>query len=140
MTEVQKAARFGACIADYVSSGSNEIIFDELVAESPRFVWAPQYWYALPTTGLSWEPIMDFRMVFVAGIYFNCNATSCGIVFYPDKDHTTELCETGGPGGCKVQNNISQFSAWVLPDGMIPDSVKNSFPGGTTPFAPELFR
>ncbi|HEY7532052.1 MAG TPA: Tad domain-containing protein, partial [Nitrospiraceae bacterium] len=136
LTEVQKAARFNACIADYVSSGSTTVIFDELVAESPRFAWAPQYWYDLPTTGLSWEPIMAFRMVFIAGTYFNCNSTSCGIVFYPDKDYTTELCDPGGPGGCKNLNNMSQFSAWVLADAMIPDSVKNSFPGGTTPFAP----
>jgi hypothetical protein len=140
MTEVQKAARFNTCLADYVSSGSTAVLFNEMVAESPRFAWAPQYWYDLPTTGLSWEPIMDFRMVFIAGIYFNCNSTSCGIVFYPDKDFTTELCDPGGPGGCSQFSNISQFSAWVLPDGMIPDSVKNSFPGGTTPFSPELFR
>ena len=140
LTETQKAALFNSCIADYVSTGSSTVIFDELVAESPRFVWAPQYWYDLPTTGLSWEPIMDFRMVFIAGIYVNCSGTTCGIVFYPDKDRAAQLCDPGGPGGCKNLNNLDQFSAWVLPDGMIPDSVKNSFPGGVTPFSPELFR
>lgn len=140
MTEVDKAARFNLCIADYVSSGSTTVIFDEMIADSPRFAWAPQYWYALPTTGLSWEPIMAFRMIFIAGVYFNCSGTTCGIVFYPDEDQTTELCDPGGPGGCKNLNNISQFSAWVLPDSAIPPSVTNSFPGGITPFAPELFR
>lgn len=140
LTEVQKVALFNTCIADYTSSAASAVIFDELIAESPRFAWAPQYWYALPTTGLSWEPIMAFRMVFIAGVYFNCSGTTCGIVFYPDADYTTELCDPGGPGGCKNLNNIDQFSAWVLDDAMIPDSVKNSFPGGTTPFAPELFR
>jgi hypothetical protein len=140
LTEVQKAAQFNTCISDYVASGSTEVLFDEMVAESPRFAWAPQYWYDLPTSGLSWEPIMKFRMVFIAGVYFNCNSGSCGIVFYPDKDHATELCDPGGPGGCKNLNNISQFTAWVLPNEMIPDSVKNSFPGGNTPFSPELFR
>jgi hypothetical protein len=140
MTEVEKTARFNLCIADYVSSGSTTVIFDEMIADSPRFAWAPQYWYALPTSGLSWEPIMAFRMIFIAGIYFNCSGTTCGIVFYPDKDQTTEMCDPGGPGGCKNLNNISQFSAWVLPDSAIPPSVTNSFPGGITPFAPELFR
>lgn len=139
LTEVQKRALFNTCIADYVSSGSTAVIFDEMIAESPRFVWAPQYWYALPTTGLSWEPVMDYRMAFIAGTYFNCSGTSCGIVFYPDDDHTTQLCDPGGPGGCKMLT-LDQFSAWVLPDAAIPNSVKNFFPGGITPFSPELWR
>lgn len=30
------------------------------------------YWYDLPTTGLSWEPIVTYRMVFVGRTLFNC--------------------------------------------------------------------
>ena len=137
MTEVQKAAQFNACIAGYVGG----VIFDPLIAQSPRFAWAPQYWYDIPTTGLSWEPIQTYRMVFIAGLSFNCDAasTACDVLFYPDADQTTELCDDPGNGNCQ-QLSLDQFSAWVLPDGAIPEEVKNSFPGGSTPFEPALFR
>ena len=137
MTEVQKATQFNACLASY----SGGVIFDPLIGESPRFAWAPQYWYALPTTGLSWEPIQAFRMVFIAGLSFNCNASTsvCDVLFYPDADQSTELCDDPGNGNCQ-QLSLDQFSAWVLPDSAIPEEVRNSFPGGSTPFEPALFR
>jgi hypothetical protein len=136
MDEFAKAAQFNTCLAAYGSSTA--VIFDELIAESPRFAWAPQYWYQLPTSGLSLEPVRTFRMVFIAGTWFNCSGTTCDVTFYPDQDQTTDLCVVEG-SKCKTLN-LSQFSAWVLPDTALPDSVKNTFPGGTTPFQPELFR
>ncbi|MGQ0848911.1 MAG: hypothetical protein ACT4OP_07300 [Actinomycetota bacterium] len=137
MDELQKAAQFNVCLAAYGSSGP--VMFDPLIGDSPRFAWAPQYWYDLPTTGLSWEPIMSFRMVFIGGTYFNCSGSSCDVVFYPDQDQTSELCDPGGGASCQTLS-LDQFSAWVLPTTAIPDEVKNAFPGGSTPFAPELYR
>jgi len=139
LTEAQKAARFNDCIADYASSGSTADIFDLTLDDSPRFAWAPQYWYALPTTGLSWEPVRSYRMVFIAGTWYNCSAGSCAVTFYPDSDVNTELCDVGGGSNCN-QLTLRQFSAWVLPDDAVPDEIRNSFPGGQTPFSPTLWR
>ena len=133
-----KAARFGACISSYLSTSNPPVIFDTSIDESPRFAWAPQYWYDLPTTGLSWEPVHEYRMVFIAGTFFNCNAGGCDVIFYPDADEAGELCDTGG-GGCQLLS-LDQFSAWYLPDEAIPEEVRNSFPGGQSPFDTSLSR
>jgi Flp pilus assembly protein TadG len=139
-TTADKIARFNSCLAEYTSSGSTAAIFTTDIDQSPRFAWAPQYWYDLPTTGLSWEPVKTYRMVFIAGTWFNCSAAgTCGVVFYPDSDEDDELCDPSGKGNCKVLN-MSQFSAWVLPYTAIPPEVSNSFPGGHTPALPTLWR
>jgi hypothetical protein len=137
LDEFEKAAKFNSCIADY--EAADGVLFDPSIDDSPRFAWAPQYWYQLPTTGLSWEPVHSYRMVFIAGTWFNCNAGSCGVTFYPDREQTTPLCHSSGPSNC-TQLNMSQFSAWVLPNSAVPDEVRNSFPGGQTPVLPTLWR
>ena len=140
MDEFEKAERFEDCLSAYVTSGSTAVIFDDYLDQSPRFVWAPQYWFTLPTTGSSWEPVHSFRIAFIAGTFFNCDSASgaCDVVFYPDADQNAELCDVSG-GGCQ-QLNLNQISAWVLPDTAANERIRNSFPGGQTPFAPELFR
>ncbi|MDX1449909.1 MAG: hypothetical protein R3246_12690, partial [Acidimicrobiia bacterium] len=137
LDEFQKAARFNLCLAAYGSSGP--VIFDDALDRSPRFVWAPQYWFDLPTTGLSWEPVLEYRMSFIAGVYFNCSGASCAVVFYPDQHQTSELCDPGGGSNCQVLS-LDQFSAWVLPDSAVNDRIRGAFPGGQTPYEPELFR
>jgi hypothetical protein len=133
-----KVALFQTCLTSY--SGSNDI-FDASIADSPRFAWAPQYWHAPSTTGTSWQPVKDYRMVFIGGLWFNCTAVpgSCGAVFYPDEDTTAPVCDVFG-GGCR-ELNLDQMSAWVLPDEAVPDSVSSAFPGGdVSPFEPTLYR
>jgi hypothetical protein len=142
MDELEKAERFNDCLDEYEDSGSASPIFTTDIDQSPRFAWAPQYWYQLPSTGLSWEPVKEYRMVFIAGTWFNCNAgttPACGVVFYPDADQTADLCHPSGPTNC-TQLNMSQFSAWVLPTDAVPPEVSNAFPGGHTPTLPTLWR
>lgn len=130
-----KVALFNSCLSSYNSSDG--VIFDKSIGTSPRFAWAPQYWYDLPTTGLSWEPIEQYRMVFIAGLYFNCSGANCAITFYPDSDQTSEMCDPGGGANCQ-DLSLDQFSAWVLPDSAIPESV--SGPGGASPASPQLYK
>jgi hypothetical protein len=138
LDEIEKAERFNQCLAAYEANPSKPVIFDDYLDRSPRLVWTPQYWFTLPTSGLSWEPVHSFRMAFVAGTFYNCSAGGCDVVFYPDAHQNTELCDTSG-GGCQVLS-LDQFSAWVLPDTAVNERIRNSFPGGQTPFEPELFR
>lgn len=138
MTEYEKADRFELCLAAH--GPADGVIFDDAIAQSPRFAWSPQYWYDLPTTGLSWEPVHQYRMIFVGGGWFNCNASgTCDVIFYPDSDHTSELCDPGGGSNCQAMS-LNQLSGWLLPDTALSDEVRNSFPGGQTPWVPSLYR
>ncbi|HEX6302514.1 MAG TPA: Tad domain-containing protein [Acidimicrobiia bacterium] len=134
-----KVSLFQTCLSGY--TGDTEI-FDPSIADSPRFAWAPQYWHDASTTGTSWQPVQDYRMVFIGGLWFNCDASapgSCGAIFYPDEDTTGEICDVQGPN-CQLLR-LDQMSAWVLPDEAVPDSVKAAFPGGgVSPFEPTLYR
>jgi len=140
LDEFQKTAKFNDCLAAWEAvSGTKPVIFDVTIQDSPRFAWAPQYWYDLPTSGLSWEPVQQYRMVFLGGTWFNCNASgSCGVIFYPDADQITELCDPNG-SNCK-QLSLNQLAAWVLPNAAVPTSVSGSFPGGVSPFETSLYR
>lgn len=138
LDEFQKAALFDDCLSQYVPG--HGVIFDATIVESPRFAWSPQYWYDLPTSGLSWEPVHSYRMVFIAGAWFNCSASgTCDVIFYPDSDQTSELCDPGGGSNCQALS-LNQLSSWLLPDEAIPSDVRNSFPGGQTPWLPSLYR
>lgn len=137
MATTAKNLLFQTCLTSYGASTTD--IFDASIADSPRFAWAPEYWHAVSTTGTSYQPVLSYRMVFVGGIFFNCDASSCAQTFYPDEDFTTPICDPGGGGNCKVLN-LGQLSAWLLPDEAVPDSVRDSFPGGNIPFKPTLFR
>lgn len=134
-----KVSLFADCLAAY--SGPADIFDATSLATSPRLVWAPQYWYDVSTTGTSWQPVQTYRMSFIGGTFYNCSGSACDIVHYPDADPATnppELCDASG-GGCQ-QLSLDQFSAWVLPDEAVPDVIRNTFPGGASPFAPELWQ
>lgn len=136
LTTDAKVARFQQCLSTY--SGTVDI-FSTTLDDSPRFAWAPQYWHAVSTTGTSWQPVIRYKMVFLAGLWFNCTPVSCGAVFYPDEETTGEICDPQG-SNCKLLN-LDQMSAWVLPDEAVPDSISSAFPGGdVSPFQPRLFR
>jgi hypothetical protein len=132
-----RVAQFSQCLTNY--SGTTDIFSPE-IADSPRFAFAPQYWHRPSTTGKSWQPVRQYRMVFIGGLWFNCNAAgSCDIVFYPDLANSSEMCAPNGGSNCKLLN-LNQLSGWMFPNEAIPDSVRNSFPGGNSAFQPSLFR
>lgn len=132
----EKVERFDDCLRTY---GGTSDIFDDSIGSSPRFAWAPEYWHAASTSGSRWQPVRRYRMMFLGGLWFNCNASGiCDIYFYPDSEESGELCAVSG-GGCS-ELSLSQVSGWLLPDEAVPDEVRNAFPGGQTPFEPTLFR
>jgi hypothetical protein len=142
-TTEQKIILFNQCLVNYASAGATVDIFEESILESPRFAWAPQYWHAASTSGVSWQPVKTYRMVFLGGLWFNCSAGSCGALFYPDEadeNGNAEICDASGPSNCSLLS-LNQLSAWLLPDEAVPASVSGAFPGGSpTPFQTTLYR
>lgn len=140
-TTEEKIETFHNCLAGY--GNATEDIFDPSILESPRFAWAPQYWHEASTSGTSWQPVKSYRMVFLGGLWFNCDAGSCGALFYPDETDETgndEICDASGPSNCSTLS-LDQLSGWLLPDEAVPASVSGAFPGGSpSPFEATLYR
>lgn len=133
----ERLADFESCLAQ-----SDGEIFDTSIADSPRFVWVPQYAYQLPVSGQKFNPIREFRAAFLGGTWWNCSSSSstgqCAFVFYPDQEESGELCDPAGPGCKKV--SVSQLSAWLLPSDSIPKSLKDAFRDAYDKLEPELYQ
>lgn len=139
-TTEQKVADFDTCLRNYEAGGDTEVIFAVDLDSSPRFVWVPQYAYELPTTGLSYQPIRGFKMAFIGGVYFNCSGSACDVVFYPDADETSELCDYNPNSGNCASLSLDQFSAFLLPDGAVPQEVKDRFRQALDTLEPVLWQ
>lgn len=137
LTTDEKVERIHLCLSKYVPAMG--VIFDAAIADSPRFAWAPEYWHAASTSGTSWQPVRGYRMVFIAGVFFNCTAMSCNAVFYPDSAESSEVCDPSGPNFCQ-QLGLDQLSAWLLPTDAVPPDIVAGFPGAETPFITSLFK
>lgn len=132
-----KVDRMHTCLANYPSTETTDLFVDD-IEDSPRLVWAPEYWHAAATSGKSWQPIKGFRLVFIGGTYFNCSGSSCGVVFYPDLEGVGEMCDPGA-SGCKALG-LDQLSGFLLPFEAIPDDSIPPFPGAETAFTATLFK
>jgi hypothetical protein len=134
-----KVKRIHTCLfSTYPSYGSSPVIFSASIANSPRFAWAPEFWMELGT-GNHWQPVYQFRMIYIGGMNFNCSTTECGAIFYPDQDDDEPICDPAGPTSCK-NLNLHQVTGWLLPSSAVPDEVTQNFPGGAPPFEPTLFK
>lgn len=129
----EKRLRFNDCLSSY--SGTADI-FSTGIDDSTRFAWVPQYWF---DAGKSWQPVHSYRMAYIAGLGFNCSASKGCDVFYPDGEDESDFCVANGAGKCK-KLKLDQMSGWLLPDEAVPDSIRNAFPGGQSPFEATLFR
>jgi hypothetical protein len=136
-----RVAAFNACLTvntvdDYELSAS--------ITSSPRFVWVPQYTYELPGAigpgggSNNWMPIRQFRPAFIGGVFFNCNSSGCDLPFYPDETVSTPICDPT-PGGCQSLS-ADQFSAWIIPNQALPQSVFDDFDAAFTNLEPELYQ
>lgn len=130
-----KVSTMHSCLANYTG---NTVIFSADIDESPRFAWAPEFWHQLGN-GNHWQPIYQFRMVFLAGLYFNCSGNDCDAVFYPDEDETDTICEPIGPNNCK-KLDLDQLTGWLIPAAAVPETVIPDFGSGSSPSNPTLFR
>lgn len=135
LTIDQKVARMSACLSSY---GGGPTLFTDDLDESPRLVWAPEYWHAASTSGSSWQPIREFRLVFIAGTWFNCSSGTCDDYFYPDISTTGDMCITP-PASCKAIG-LDQLSAYLLPIDAVPDTAIPPMPGTSPDLMPTLFK
>lgn len=135
LTIEEKVERMNDCLSGY--PGTTELFTDD-IDQSPRLAWAPEYWHAASTSGKSWQPVRSFRLVFLAGTYFNCSGAACDLIFYPDLDSTDEMCAIP-PASCK-KIGLDQLSGYLLPTEAIPDDALPPAPGVTADFVPTLFK
>lgn len=151
-TIVASANRNGAMTACLTAATSATApIFSTAIGRAPRFGWVPQFIYSDWGSGKKWQPIKQLRMVYLGGLWFNCNGNdnptapnneTCGnkgFVFYPGIG-TTPLCDGNYPNGCKNMR-LDQVSAWYLPEAAVPAEVAQRFPGNLLgPYEVQLTR
>lgn len=136
LTVEEKVARMHTCLRNYPGHETVDI-FDDSIADSPRLVWAPEYWHAASTSGTEWQPVYQFRLSFLAGTWF-CSGSNCSVVHYPDLATTSDLCLPQG-GGCRMVD-LAQLSGFLLPTEAVPEGSIPPFPGAETAFSASLFR
>lgn len=138
LTVDEKVLRMHQCLGGYPTNATQDI-FQASIADSPRLVWAPEYWHAASTSGAEWQPVYRFRLTFLAGTWYNCSGTTCGVVFYPDLASTGEMCDASGPSNCSALS-LAQISGYLLPTEAVPEGSIPPFPGADTAFGATLFR
>ncbi len=140
--------RIGECLANY--GGSSQQIFSIDILQSPRFSFVPQFWYSEWGPGSHWQPIHDYRPVYLAGVWFNCNAsTDCdgtvGVEFFPGEG-TSIMCDTNNTDPtCSIRPrvnvlNLAQLSGWLIPDAAAPPEAFQGPGGSLGPFQVELYK
>lgn len=133
---LQRADAMAACLSDYEAAGETTPIFADTIEDSPRWAWSPQIWHEDLGSGTSYSPVHNFRMVFIDGLFFNCNSGGCDLVFFPDNgdpgdgnDPASATCVTP-PGSCKSLG-IDQITGYALPLDSVSIDVRKKFPYGT---------
>ena len=105
------------CLQGYNSSMG--VIFDDSIADSPRFGWVPLFHEATLGPGNTTLTIKDFRPVYIQTTLWGCNANSCDLVWDPG--------EPFGPGPNNVK--IEASSAIQIPGDALPSGVVAGQPG-----------
>ena len=128
-------ARIHHCLSNYSASGG--VIFEDSIADSPRFGWAPEYSHAVSTSGTSFQPVYRYRMILWRRLFqLLFHHLRCCFLPRPGTDQRS-LRSLGSH--CQVLS-LSQLSAWLIPTEAINPDVAAAFPGGQTPFQAALFK
>jgi hypothetical protein len=131
-----------ACLRNYSSDWG--VIFDEDLADNPRFAYVPQFWDELsPVSEPSSQAhrIKQFRAIFIQSMQWGTGAaTGSKRIFSPG-----EPCITADGGTCEYSqatNNLRQVTSFLLPSAALPESVRGTSGtgGGLNPFTVTLFR
>ena len=107
-------------------------IFEDSIAQNPRFIFVPQFHSTSWGPGNHWQPILTFRAAYIDTIWFNCNGSfnskktnevcdgSKGRTFEPDAAEAGNLLGSGpsAPANC-AQLRLDQFTAFLLPHGAV---------------------
>ncbi|HEY5889980.1 MAG TPA: Tad domain-containing protein [Acidimicrobiia bacterium] len=125
----------GACLTTYVNGKPGHPtpythqLFDESLAESPRFAYVPQFHENAWGSGNSWLHVLRFKATWLQATWWKKGGTVT--VFHPGEAGTF----TGGNW------DLIQLSGIVIPDATLPIDLRGASPmGGVNPFEPELYR
>ena len=120
-----------ACLTDYVDGGYSAVLFDESLAQSPRFAYVPQFWESTWPSGNGWRHILRYKATWLQGTWWK-------------KGGTTEVFYPGEPGTFNMGGNwqLRQLSGILLPDAALPEMLRGDPPtmGGVNPYTAELYR
>jgi hypothetical protein len=137
---VTKVSRLQSCL----ENATGVVFTEDIATSSPRFVWVPEVVFELDNSGEHPNPVKRFRPAFLAGTWFNCpnpkSTQGCAVIFYPDSEFDTPLCDGTYPICKSNPLNVSQLSTWLLPDSSIPQSVWDDFEAAFDNLEPELFQ
>lgn len=123
------------CLVDWPSSGAG-VIFDEDIADHPRFVAVPVFTSA--PSGPGAYRIAGFVPYWLETIYTNCTANRCRTIHTPGENGTPPACpsdleaepDTTNCGWDETGNtSVQGLTALRIEPGMLPASIRDSFPG-----------
>jgi hypothetical protein len=146
------------CLASYevylnglADPSTAEPLFTDAIADNPRFGWAPRFHYTTWGSGTTWQPIHSFEVLYIDGVWFNCNGSGSGpntepcsgakgVKFYPQEYPNATILKSGsGPYGGDLR--LDQMTALVLPIESMPQSVVDEYPGTKRgPFRVQIVR
>ena len=130
-------AAMEACLTAWKGLGSpSNPLFIESIQTAPRFAAVPIL-DTDPSGGSGDYDIIDFKPVYLETVYMNCTANSCDTIHSPGEDNpappgcpdpVTPLishCGVGGSGNPLIQ----ALTSFVLDLDMLPNSIRDNFPG-----------
>jgi hypothetical protein len=136
-----QSAAMASCLADYEASGASTPLFSASLGANPRFAWVPQFHFTTWGSGSHWQPIREYRMIYIDTIWFNCNGKydpnkndeACGqsgkgMVYDPNGEPSRAELKVGNGNNMK-QLRLDQISAFLLPNGAVPEEIAANFPG-----------
>lgn len=105
-------------------------LFDETLADSPRFAYVPQFHENSWGSGNEWRHVLRFKATWIQATWWKKGGTTT--VFHPGEAGTF----TAGGNW-----SLIQLSGIVIPDSTLPIELRGASPmGGVNPFTPELYR
>lgn len=145
-----------ACLVAYETAAAADPdltnIFNDSVAQNPRFAWVPEFHFSTWGSGNHWQPIRDYRIAYIDTIWFNCNGKydpnkndeACtgtkGLIFQPAGSADESDLQVGN-GGSMKQLRLDQISAFLIPKQAVSRVVADTYPGSIKgPFETVLTR
>jgi Putative Flp pilus-assembly TadE/G-like len=126
-------AQITVCFADYQSGVGFAALFDidtndddipDIVGSS-RYGAVPQFYEtSFPSGGSSNLHVSGFRAVYLNGLYFGCNGTSCAISYTPGSVSGVLNLPNGG-------SPLDQVSGYLLPNSTLPPELVENGVGGS---------
>lgn len=144
-------AQYETYLATLADPSTAVALFKDSIADSKRFGWTPRFHHTSWGSGTTWQPIHSFEVLYLDGIWFNCNGSGSGpntepctntkgVHFYPQEFVNGTVLKSGaGPNGGPLR--LDQMTAFALPIEAMPQAVIDTYPGTKRgPFRIQLVR